>query len=307
MNHDADVQALRGELGRDLRAARRAAGLSQVQLGRRTGYARSTVSTVESGGQNVPRAFWERCDEALGTGTTLTAGHDRLAASRLAASPPAGSRLTGSRLAGSRASAGHGEAPPGPGRGLGAGSVADALEVYQVLGWQVEHVEGRVELVCGAGVEALEVPRAAGMVAVRWWLHTGGVPDQIRGLPGLPGPRDALAVIAARDRWYFLVQAGACPWACPQTAGPAAAGIAEVVVRWHAEGSRIPAPPSRDRAGHEVDWGHPPPARVRLADPVVLLDLLARAVALTGSQGHTLTLPGGVSVVPAAGIIGRVS
>src|ERR1022692_4972932 len=87
MNDSADVRTLRRELGRDLKAARRAAGLSQVQLGRRTGYARSTVSTVESGGQNVPRVFWERCDEALGTGTALTGGHDRLAARPIARVP----------------------------------------------------------------------------------------------------------------------------------------------------------------------------------------------------------------------------
>jgi hypothetical protein len=40
---------------------------------------------------------------------------------------------------------------------------------------------------------------------------------------------------------------------------------------------------------------------VRLADPVVLLDLLARAAALTGDRNHVLTLPGGVCVVPTAG------
>ena len=32
-----------------------------------------------------------------------------------------------------------------------------------------------------------------------------------------------------------------------------------------------------------MEWGYPPPDRVRLADPVVLLDLLARAVALAGT------------------------
>jgi transcriptional regulator with XRE-family HTH domain len=284
MSDVTDVRALRRELGSDLKAARRAAGLSQVQLGRRTGYARSTVSTVESGSQNVPRVFWERCDEALATGTALTAGHDRLAAGR---------------TLGSRDSAAPDEAPQG--LGLDAGSVAVALAVYQALGWRVEETEGRLELVCGISVEALEVPRAVGMVAVRWWLHTGGVPDQIRGLPGLPGPRDALAVVSAGDRWFFLVHAGACPWLASERPALPAAEIAGAVVRWHAVGSRIPAPPSQDRAGCAVEWAHPPPARVRLADPVVLLDLLARAAVLTGNREHVLRLPGGVSVVPAAG------
>ena len=37
-----------------------------------------------------------------------------------------------------------------------------------------------------------------------------------------------------------------------------------------------------------------------LADPIVLLDLLVKAVALAGDRRHLLTYPGGISVVPAA-------
>jgi hypothetical protein len=73
-----------------------------------------------------------------------------------------------------------------------------------------------------------------------------------------------------------------------------------VLVRWHADGGRIPAPPSRDPRGQRVTWAHPPPGRVRLADPIVLLDLLVKAVSLAGHRRHLLTFPGGVSVVPAA-------
>ena len=104
------------------------------------------------------------------------------------------------------------------GRGLDARVPAEAMAAHRQLGWQVEHSGGHIELVCGHGVEALEVRRAAGVVAVHWWLHTGGAPDEIRGLPGLPGPQDALAVIAAGDRFLFLVQAGACPWSGPDLA-----------------------------------------------------------------------------------------
>ena len=68
MNDSEGTRALRRELGRALKEARGAAGYSQAQLARKTGYARSTVSTVESGSQNVPRIFWERSDAALGTG-----------------------------------------------------------------------------------------------------------------------------------------------------------------------------------------------------------------------------------------------
>jgi hypothetical protein len=72
-------------------------------------------------------------------------------------------------------------------------------------------------------------------------------------------------------------------------------------VRWHCGGSRIPVPPSRDADGQQVRWACPPPRRVRLADPVILLDLLAKAAALTGGQCRQLTLPSGIAVVPAPG------
>jgi DNA-binding XRE family transcriptional regulator len=287
MNDSEGARALRRDLGRTLKQAREAAGYSQAQLALKTGYARSTVSTVESGSQNAPRIFWERSDAALGTGAALLARYDRLTQRRVAAFPRA-------------AAAAH----PGAGRagrGLDARAPAEAAAAYRQLGWQVEHSGGHVELMCGKGVEALEVRRPAGIVAVHWWLHTGGAPDEVRGLPGLPGPQDALAVIAAGDRYLFLVQAGACPWSGPDLAvASPAGGPPGEVVRWHAGGSRIPAPPSRDGGGELAAWGYPPPARVRLANPIVLLDLLAKAVALAGHRRHVLTFPGGISVVPAA-------
>ena len=71
-------------------------------------------------------------------------------------------------------------------------------------------------------------------------------------------------------------------------------------MRWHADGSRILAPPSLDNYGQRVAWAYPPPGRVRLANPIVLLDLLAKATALTRHRRRLLTFPDGVSVVPAA-------
>ncbi len=289
MNDSEGVRALRRDLGRALKQARGAAGYSQAQLARKTGYARSTVSTVESGSQNVPRTFWERSDAVLGTGTALTAQYDRLTEQRIARIRPAA------------VSAGLRPEPRQAGRGLDSRIMAEAVTAYRQLGWRAEYAGGQAELVCGHGVEALEVPQPAGVVAVHWWLHTGGAPDEIRGLPALPGPQGALAVIAAGDRYLFLVQPGACPWAGPDLAVAAPAGRPPgVLVRWHAGGSRIPAPPSRDARGQWAEWAYPPPGLVQLADPIILLDLLAKAVAVAGHRRHLLTFPGGISVVPAA-------
>jgi transcriptional regulator with XRE-family HTH domain len=79
-----EIRALQRELGNALKQARQSAGWSQSQLSRRLLYARSSVSTVESGSQNMRRERWELCDELLNAGGTLTAGYDRLAAAVLA-------------------------------------------------------------------------------------------------------------------------------------------------------------------------------------------------------------------------------
>src|SRR4029077_17374417 len=143
----------------------------------------------------------------------------------------------------------------------------------------------RMRWLCGDGVGAREVRRPAGVVAVHWWLHTGGAPDEIRGLPTLPGPQDALTVVAAGDRFLFLVQPGACPWTGPDLAvATPGGGPPGVLVRWHSGGSGIPAPPSRDSRGQRVTWAHPAPGRVRLADPIVPLDLLGKGVSPGGDR-----------------------
>src|SRR5262249_57263258 len=112
MNDSEGIRALRRELGRALKEARVAAGYSQAQLARKTGYARSTVSTVESGTQNVPRIFWERSDAALGAGASLITRYDRLAQGRVARVPHAGAGTGGDEEE---------EAGPGLDGGVGGG------------------------------------------------------------------------------------------------------------------------------------------------------------------------------------------
>jgi DNA-binding XRE family transcriptional regulator len=73
-----EIADFRLALGRLLADSRKAVGYSQEALAPLTGYARSTVANVEIGRQSVPRDFWTRCDEALGTAGTLTAQYDEL-------------------------------------------------------------------------------------------------------------------------------------------------------------------------------------------------------------------------------------
>lgn len=74
----SEIAAARQALGRLLAKYRKAAGLNQHQLAPHTHYGRSTIANVEVGRQNVPRSFWERCDQALKAGGRLLAASDRL-------------------------------------------------------------------------------------------------------------------------------------------------------------------------------------------------------------------------------------
>ena len=283
------VDCLRQELGRRLSTARKAAGYSQAGLARVTGFSRSAVSNAEIGHPHVGRVFWERCQLALGGRHMFVAGFDQIR----------------HRKAAEAEAAAFGRVPPAPpplhmpgppGQGLPQRNVADAGRIYRQLGWPAHTAGGRLELETGNVLDALEVPRAAGMLAVRWWLYTQGVPDDIRGVPGLPPPNQALAVVAAGRRWLFLVQAGACPWTSQDLAAPRAGP--DAMMRWHSRGSRIPAPPSPDADGQLTEWAQPPPRVLQLADPVALLDLLVKA-AFAVRRNHMLTFAGGITVGPA--------
>lgn len=281
MTDSEEARLLRQALGRQLAAWRYAAGYTQAQLARETGYARSTVSTVESGRQHVARAFWECCDRTLRTGGALVAAFGRMEEQKAA------EHTRQARQAGSVAAAD--SAVTGP----------VTLAAYRRLGWPAEEHDGRLELVTGGALEALELARPAGMLAVHWWLGSDGVADEIRGLPALPRPATALAVLTAGNSFYFLVQAGAFPWTPgAASARPDGTDLA-AAIRWHSEGSRIPAPPSPAGDGSRAAWLHIPAGEVRLPDPITLLDLFAKAAAAVRHRPDALALPGGILAVPA--------
>jgi hypothetical protein len=67
------ITAARKALGHQLAAYRQAAEYSQQEFAPLTGYGRSTLANVETGRQNVPRAFWVRCQEELGVDSLVPA------------------------------------------------------------------------------------------------------------------------------------------------------------------------------------------------------------------------------------------
>lgn len=82
MDDAGSVEAMWRELGCQLAALRREAGLNQVGLGALIGFSRTTVSVAEIGRGYQSRAFWLACDKALGTGGVLAAGADQIGAVR---------------------------------------------------------------------------------------------------------------------------------------------------------------------------------------------------------------------------------
>lgn len=85
MNAPDTIAGMLRELGRQLAALRRGAGLTQERLAELADFSRSTVSLAEIGRQPHAREFWQACDKALGTGGVLTAGFGQIEAVREAA------------------------------------------------------------------------------------------------------------------------------------------------------------------------------------------------------------------------------
>jgi len=272
-----------------------AAHMTQGELGAKVGVGRSTISNAENGSRDLGRDFWAACDRAFGLGTHFSDWHRRVNAG-LAVSAPA---------------------RPGPGAELPVSAavaeladLAGALAEYMQLGWPVmQRPGGGLALATGAVVDALEVSRAAGMIAAHSWLESGGREDSIRGLPALPSPTACLAAIDAGDRWYILTRSGASPWTVPAprrngqvvavsaTARPRPAADG---VLWHAGNSSVPLPPSPAPGAGPVTWAFLPHPTLQLAPPVTVLHLLGRTAAMARAPG-ALALPGGTLVTPAAG------
>ena len=283
-----EVAALRRDLGRQLAERRKAAGYVQREFGALVGYSRTAVANAETGHARIGRPLWERADRVLGTGELFARGFDRI---QVHASTAAQASATLPQTCDIQ------PAEPTALGGLRSQTAGEALVACQERGWPAEEDRGgRLWLVTGTAIDVLEVPRAAGMVAMAWWLYTRGVPDEIRRLPVLPDPAAALAVIAAGPRCYFLARSGASPWTRQDADGSGAPDRA--AVRWHADGSRVLAPPSPLADGVRAVWAHVPSPGGQLASPMALLHVLAQAVAGT-RHGDSLLLPGGVRAVPA--------
>jgi len=82
VRHSDTVAVLLRELGQQLAALRREAGLTQENLAALTAFSRSTVSVAEIGHQPQSRQFWAACDNALDSGGALAAGFDQINAVR---------------------------------------------------------------------------------------------------------------------------------------------------------------------------------------------------------------------------------
>lgn len=207
----------RRELGRRLAGARKAAGYTQEQLAVAIGYSRSTVSNAEIGHPDIALAFWARCDRALKIGRSF--GQVRAAERHQTAGVPEDAGLPDAmpsiapgviRRARQQISSGQAAEtlaayrelgwavqPGGGGLELVTGDGLEALELSRAAGWAVQPRGGGLEPVTGDGPEALELPRAARRLAVSLWPVFAGRPDEIRRLPVLAHPAQALAVITA--------------------------------------------------------------------------------------------------------------
>jgi DNA-binding XRE family transcriptional regulator len=152
---------MRRELGRQLADRRRAAGYLQRELGVLVGYSRTAIANAETGNTRPSRQLWQNADRLLRTGELFARGHDRIRAQIAAESQAAAAREVPASESEERRDD----------RGLCSLVVRQARQACLNRGWRVEEgAGGGLWLVTGSVVDALEVPRAAGVVAMNWWL-----------------------------------------------------------------------------------------------------------------------------------------
>jgi DNA-binding XRE family transcriptional regulator len=84
---DSAALAARQAAGRRLGQVRRERGLTQRELGRRIGYARTTIGSAETGGAGTP-ALWRRADDELAAGGELARCQAAVLAAAAAARRP---------------------------------------------------------------------------------------------------------------------------------------------------------------------------------------------------------------------------
>ncbi len=77
-----ELVALRLALGQQLASQREAAGIVQQQIGRRTGYSRSSIAKAEAGRQLLTRDFWTTVDELLNADGALLASYEQVRAAK---------------------------------------------------------------------------------------------------------------------------------------------------------------------------------------------------------------------------------
>ncbi|MGH6628403.1 MAG: helix-turn-helix domain-containing protein, partial [Burkholderiales bacterium] len=77
-----ELVARRLALGQQLASQREAAGIVQQQIGRRTGYSRSSIAKAEAGRQLLTRDFWTTADELLKAEGELLASYEQVRAAK---------------------------------------------------------------------------------------------------------------------------------------------------------------------------------------------------------------------------------
>ena len=83
MNQDPlELVALKLALGQQLAASRQAVELGQQQVGRKTGYSRSSIAKAEAGHQLLTREFWTAADKLLNTDGALLASYEQVQAAK---------------------------------------------------------------------------------------------------------------------------------------------------------------------------------------------------------------------------------